>query len=93
MGKGLREKMKPMNDRERDDKGRFTDSRSRDDVFEAMDIGEPYTTSELADTLGVPRRTMYNILSDLHEIGRIRKKKPEERRAIWIREANEIDVG
>jgi len=84
--------MQPMSDRDRDDSGRFTDSHDRGDVFEAMEVGEPYTTSELADLLDVPRRTMYNILTDLHDDGRIRKKKPEARRAIWIREqSHELD--
>ena len=57
-----------------------------EDVFEAMDPLEPYTTRELADMLGIPRRTMFNYLNDLTENSRIRKKKTEPRRAIWIRE-------
>jgi DNA-binding IclR family transcriptional regulator len=50
-----------------------------------MDPLEPYTTGELADTLGWPRRTVYELLSTLEERGDVRKKKPEPRRAIWIR--------
>jgi predicted transcriptional regulator len=57
-----------------------------EDVFDAMDSLEPYTTRELADTLDVPRRTVYNYLNELAKSGRIRKKKTEPRRAIWIRE-------
>jgi DNA-binding IclR family transcriptional regulator len=32
-----------------------------------------------------PRRTVYELLTDLEEQGRVRKKKPEPRRAIWVR--------
>ena len=46
---------------------------------------EPYATGELADRLGWPRRTVYELLSTLEERGDVRKKKPEPRRAIWIR--------
>lgn len=56
-----------------------------DDVFEAMEPLEPYTTGELSEMLGAPRRSVYNYLEKLAEQGQIRKKKPEPRRAIWIR--------
>lgn len=58
-----------------------------EDVLEAMEPLEPYTTGELADELDVPRRTVYNYLEELAEKNKIRKKKPEPRRAIWIRGA------
>ncbi|GAA0260585.1 hypothetical protein ACFFQF_23705 [Haladaptatus pallidirubidus] len=45
----------------------------------------PYMTSEIADELGWSRRSAYNVLTRLHENDEIRKKKPEERRVIWIR--------
>jgi predicted transcriptional regulator len=57
------------------------------DVLEEMEPLEPYTTGELADQLGAPRRTVYNYLEELAEKNKIRKKKPEPRRAIWIRGA------
>ena len=50
-----------------------------------MEPLEPYTTGELADNLGWPRRTVYELLTALEERGDVRKKKPEPRRAIWIR--------
>jgi predicted transcriptional regulator len=56
-----------------------------EDVFEIMDPLEPYTTRELADMLSVPRRTIFNYLNELAENNRIRKKKTEPRRAIWMR--------
>jgi predicted transcriptional regulator len=57
------------------------------DVLEEMEPLEPYTTGELADQLDAPRRTVYNYLEELAEKNKIRKKKPEPRRAIWIRGA------
>jgi|GEM_PF-6202624 len=72
-------------DRERDGDGRFTPERDTEDLLGAMTPREPYTTGELAEVLGWPRRTVYNHLSTLEEDGELRKKKPEPRRAIWIR--------
>lgn len=57
------------------------------DILEEMEPLEPYTTGELAGDLDIPRRTVYNYLEDLVEEDKIRKKKPEPRRAIWIRGA------
>ena len=72
-------------DRDRDEGGKFVNSRDPSDVFEAMDPLEPYTSGELADVMGWPRRTVYEALQTLSEDGLIRKKKPEPRRAIWIK--------
>ena len=79
--------------RDRDEGGKFTKSRDPSDVFEAMDPLEPYTSGELADVMGWPRRTVYEALQTLSEDGLIRKKKPEPRRAIWIKsdESDESD--
>lgn len=74
-------------DRGRNSKGQYVathDVTSRD-VFETMDPLEPYTTRELADALAMPRRSAYEHLEELADAGKIRKKKPEPRRAIWIR--------
>ncbi|ELY53997.1 helix-turn-helix domain-containing protein [Natronolimnohabitans innermongolicus] len=74
-------------DRERNSQGRFTAEHdvTAEDVYEAMDQFEPYTSREIADNLDIPRRTAYKFLNDLADAGLIRKKKPEPRRAIWIR--------
>jgi len=73
----------------RNENGRFESDHglTSEDVFEKMEPLEPYTTGELADILDAPRRTVYNYLEELAEEGQIRKKKPEPRRAIWIRGA------
>lgn len=71
----------------RNEQGRFESEHgiTVEDVFEVMDALEPYTTGELAEMLDMPRRTVYDYLEELAEQDRIRKKKPEPRRAIWIR--------
>ena len=71
--------------RPRNDSGQYVTTRSPDDVLTIMEPLEPYTTGELADNLGWPRRTVYELLATLEERGDVRKKKPEPRRAIWIR--------
>lgn len=71
----------------RNKQGRFESEHgiTVEDVFNAMEPLEPYTTGELANMLGAPRRTVFNYLEALAEQERIRKKKPEPKRAIWIR--------
>lgn len=71
----------------RNEEGRFEADHqvSVSDVFDAMKPLEPYTTAELAELVGAPRRTILKYLDKLAEEGKIRKKKPEPRRAIWIR--------
>lgn len=79
--------MPETEERDRDGRGQFVAGHdtTESDVFAAMDPLEPYTTREIADALAVPRRSAYEYLEALAEQGRIRKKKPEPRRAIWIR--------
>jgi DNA-binding MarR family transcriptional regulator len=71
--------------RPRNESGQYVATRSPDDVLTVMEPLEPYTTGELADNLGWPRRTVYELLTTLEERDEVRKKKPEPRRAIWIR--------
>lgn len=68
----------------RDEAGQFVATRSPADVLEAMEPSEPYTARELAEELGWPRRTAYELLSDLAEQGTIRRKKTGHRTVIWI---------
>lgn len=74
---------------ERNNHGRFESNHeiTPESVIEAMEPLEPYTTRELAEELDAPRRTVFKYLDQLADEERIRKKKPEERRAIWIRES------
>jgi len=79
-------------DRTRNETGQFVATRSAEDVLDAMRPLEPYTASELAESLGWPRRTVYKLLSDLHEEGRVRRKKTGHRTVIWIRPDSDSQV-
>ncbi|WP_049985478.1 hypothetical protein [Halobellus rufus] len=71
--------------RTRDEQGRFQASTSPDDVYEAMEPLEPYSTNEIADELGLPHRTALHYFNQLAQNDRIRKKKTGKRTVIWIR--------
>lgn len=58
--------------------------RDPQDLLDAMDVGEPYTTGELADRLSWPTRSTYHVLDGLADDGKVWKKKPDPRRAIWM---------
>ena len=77
--------MPPAEDR--NEQGRFQSSHeiTAEDILDAMEPLEPYTTGELAEQLEIPRRTAYKYLESLYESDKVRKKKPEPRRVIWIR--------
>jgi predicted transcriptional regulator len=72
---------------ERNEEGKYVSEHglTAEDVFDSMEPLEPYSTAELADDLNAPRRTVYKYLNELAEEGRITKKKPNERRVIWMR--------
>lgn len=75
-------------DRERDDKGRFISEQDigLDDVYAAFErVDEPTSTREIADELGIPRRSALRYLDSLADDGRITKKKIDERRAVWFK--------
>jgi hypothetical protein len=59
---------------------------SAERVSEAMEPLEPYTTGELASALDVPKRLVRRLLDRLADAGTIRRKEPEPKRVIWIRE-------
>lgn len=73
----------------RDEEGRFESHHDigKEEIFQAMEIHNPYTTGELANKLDIPRRTAYKYLEELAQQDRIIKKKPEPRRVIWMRGA------
>ena len=72
-------------DRDRDDNGQFVARRDPENVFESMTPGEPHTASELAETVGWPRRSVFDALDHLHDADRVRKKKVTSRTVLWIR--------
>ena len=74
-----------MSERPRSEQGRFTRQRDPEEVLNAMEPGEPYVTSELADILEWPRRTVYKALTELCEADRVVKKQVNQRSVMWTR--------
>lgn len=71
--------------RTRDDDGRFTSTVDSEDVLEAMELHEPYSASELAESVGIPQRTALKYLNELAEGEQVRKKYHSKRDVTWIR--------
>jgi DNA replicative helicase MCM subunit Mcm2 (Cdc46/Mcm family) len=66
---------------------RDEESLSTEEIYEEMEVLEPYTAGELASHFDAPKQRIRNLLERLAKSGKIRKKEPESTRAIWIREA------
>jgi len=61
--------------RTRDEQGRFQASTSPDDVYEAMEPLEPYSTNEIADELGLPHRTALHYFNQLPKTTEFARRK------------------
>lgn len=70
-------------DRERSEEGTYVEEIRPEDALAIFDTHEPLTAKEVADELGVVRRTAYNKLAQLNEQGKIRKKKVGGRSVVW----------
>jgi hypothetical protein len=57
------------------------------EIYEEMEVLEPYTAGELASLFDAPKERIRALLERLADAGRIRKETPKSKRAIWIREA------
>lgn len=79
-----------MSDKPRSEQGQFLRERDPTEVLEMMEPHEPYVTSELADALGWPRRTVYEVLSNLHDDGRVSKKQANSRAVMWMRSEDSL---
>jgi len=78
----------PMTDngsRLRGESGEYVEEVRPEDALAVFTDNEPRTAKEVADELGVVRRTAYNKLSDLEEQGDLRKKKVGSRAVVWWR--------
>lgn len=69
--------------RERSDDGTFTEAVTPEDVLALFTDAEPRTATEVADELGIVRRTALNKLNELAEEDRIHKKKVGGRAVVW----------
>lgn len=74
--------------RERSDDGTYVETVDPDDVLSLFTDAEPRTASEVADELGIARRTALYKLNDLADQDRIRRKKVGGRAVIlWVSDA------
>lgn len=78
-------------DRERSDDGTYVETVTLKDVLALFTDAEPRTATEVADELGIVRRTALNKLDDLAEQGRIHRKKVGGRAVIWWVSGGESD--
>ena len=70
-------------DRPRDDNGAYVEEVIPESALEVFTDHEPRTAREVAEELGVVRRTAYNKLDELKEQGKLRKKKVGSRAVVW----------
>lgn len=81
--------------RDRNTDGQFTRKVELDEVLDVMEPLEPYGTNEVGDILSdkfgkdFKRRTTYHWLTELRDHGKVRKKKIDAKRNIWIRLPND----
>lgn len=69
--------------RPRGEGGEYVQEITPEDALAVFTDNEPLTAKEVAEELGVVRRTAYNKLSDLEERGDLRKKKVGSRAVVW----------
>ena len=69
--------------RERSDDGTYSETVTPEDVLALFTDVEPRTATEVADELGIARRTSLNKLNELADQGRIQKKKVGGRAVVW----------
>jgi predicted ArsR family transcriptional regulator len=72
-------------ERSRSEKGTYTEEVSPEDALAVFTDHEPRTASEVAEELGVVRRTAYNKLVNLEERGDLKRKKVGGRAVVWCR--------
>jgi len=72
-------------ERPRTEDGRYVAEITADDVLALFDSPEPLTASEVADELGVVRRTAHAKLQTLADEGQLEKKTVGSRAVVWYR--------
>ena len=73
-------------DRERSEDGTFESATDDDEILAAMEVGEPYGTSELVEMLDMPKSTVHYRLGNLAEMEQVRKKKIHEQTVVWVKQ-------
>lgn len=69
--------------RERSDDGTYAETVTPEDVLALFTDAEPRTATEVADGLGIVRRTALNKLNELAEEDQVHKKKVGGRAVVW----------
>lgn len=72
-------------ERRRSDKGTYTEEVTPEDALAVFTDHEPRTASEVAEELGIVRRTAHNKLTALEERGDLKRKKVGGRAVVWWR--------
>ena len=75
-----------MTDHSESDSPPPNDGPSSEDVYNAMDPLEPYTTGELAEHLDTSKGVIWSRLKNLLTNNKVREKKTGPDLRIWIRE-------
>lgn len=69
----------------RDNKGRYQPATTAEEILESIPEDTPTSTRDVADAVGVSRRTTLRYLDELAETEEVNKIKIDDRRAIWVR--------
>jgi len=69
--------------RKRSDDGTYAETVTPEDVLALFTDAEPRTATEVADELGIVRRTALNKLNELTKEDQVHKKKVGGRAVVW----------
>jgi len=72
-----------VGDRDRTEEGRYAEEVTADDALAVFTDHEPRTANEVADELGIVRRTAYNKLTELADRGDLKRKKVGGRAVVF----------
>lgn len=74
-----------MAEQERDEKGRFEEKVTLDDVLAMFEDGEPLSATDVAERFDISNRAALNKLEQLHEEGDVERKTVGSRAVVWWR--------
>lgn len=74
-----------MAEQERDERGRFEEKVSLNDILCLFEDGEPLAATDVADHFDISNRAALNKLEQLQEAGEIERKQVGSRAVVWWR--------
>lgn len=77
--------MLTMPEQERDDRGRFEEKVTTEDVLSMFERGEPISATEVAERFEISNRAALNKLEELQQEGLIQRKTVGSRAVVWWR--------